>query len=133
MISFFKTKDADFGIDKIAAHFHDTYQRAIPNLVIALAEGVDVVDSSVAGIGGCPYAGGKASGNVPTEDVIYMIKLLGLDTSANPDKIIEAGEYAAQIVCKDNLARVNKDDFKFENFSKNRKILEDALLSLKRS
>jgi|LauGreDrversion4_2_1035121.scaffolds.fasta_scaffold1525662_1 hypothetical protein len=49
-----------------------------------------------------------------------MIKLLGLETSANPDPIIEAGEYAAHIVCKDNLARVNKEDFKFENFEKNR-------------
>lgn len=97
-----------------------------------MAEGVDVVDSSVAGIGGCPYAGGKSSGNVPTEDVIYMIKLLGLDTSADPDPIIAAGIYAAHIVGKDNLARVDKDDFKFENFSKNRKILEEALLPLKR-
>ena len=98
-----------------------------------MAEGVDVVDSSVAGIGGCPYAGGKASGNVPTEDVIYMIKLLGLDTSANPDPIIEAGEYAAHIVCKENLARVNKEDFKFENFVENRNLLERALNQLKRS
>ena len=133
MISFFKKQDSEVGVNKIAAHFHDTYQRAIPNLVVALAEGIDVVDSSVAGIGGCPYAGGKASGNVPTEDVIYMIKLLGLDTAANAEPIIEAGEYAAHIVCKDNLARVNKDDFKFENFSNNRKILEEALLPLKRS
>jgi len=116
MISFFKRKEAEVGVDKIAAHFHDTYQRAIPNLVVALAEGVDVVDSSVAGIGGCPYAGGKASGNVPTEDVIYMIKLLGLDTSANPDPIIQAGEYAANIVGKENLARVNKSDFMYVNF-----------------
>ena len=98
-----------------------------------MGEGVNVADSSVAGIGGCPYAGGKASGNVPTEDVIYMLKLLGLDTSADPIKIIEAGNYAAHIVCKDNLARVNKDDFEFENFVKNRKILEEALLPLKRS
>lgn len=65
-------------IDKniLAAHFHNTYNRAIQNLVVALSEGVSVIDSSVAGIGGCPYAKG-ASGNVPTEDVVFLCELLG--------------------------------------------------------
>jgi hydroxymethylglutaryl-CoA lyase len=61
----------------IASHFHNTYNRAIENLVVSLSYGVAVMDSSVAGIGGCPYAKG-ASGNVPTEDVLYMCELLGI-------------------------------------------------------
>ncbi len=80
-----------------------------------MAEGVNIIDSSVAGIGGCPYAGGKFSGNIPTEDVLYMLKLLGLETSAKPDQIIRAGEYAAHILCKQNFSRVNKEDFKIQN------------------
>jgi hydroxymethylglutaryl-CoA lyase len=63
--------------DLLAAHFHNTYDRAIPNLVVALSKGISVVDSSVAGIGGCPYAKG-ASGNVATEDVLYLLELLGI-------------------------------------------------------
>ena len=70
----------------LAAHFHNTYNRAIPNLVIALSEGVSVVDSSVAGIGGCPYAKG-ASGNVPTEDVVYLCELLGIDHGVDVRKL----------------------------------------------
>ena len=62
----------------MAAHFHNTYDRAIPNLVVALSKGISVVDSSVAGIGGCPYAQG-ASGNVATEDVLYLCELLNIE------------------------------------------------------
>ena len=65
-------------VDKLAAHFHNTYDRAIPNLIVALSQGVSVADASVAGIGGCPYAKG-ASGNVATEDVVYLCELLGID------------------------------------------------------
>jgi hydroxymethylglutaryl-CoA lyase len=68
----------DIPIACVAAHFHNTYDRAIENLVVALAKGVSVIDSSVAGIGGCPYAKG-ASGNVATEDVVYMLDLLGVE------------------------------------------------------
>lgn len=64
--------------ETLAAHFHNTFDRAIPNLVVALSQGISVVDSSVAGIGGCPYAKG-ASGNVATEDVIYLCELLGVE------------------------------------------------------
>lgn len=58
--------------DKLAVHFHDTYGQALANIYAALGEGVNIVDSSVAGLGGCPYAVG-ASGNVSTEDVVYML------------------------------------------------------------
>ena len=62
----------------LASHFHNTYDRAIQNLVVSLSHGVTVMDSSVAGIGGCPYAKG-ASGNVATEDVLFMCELLGIE------------------------------------------------------
>jgi hydroxymethylglutaryl-CoA lyase len=62
----------------LAAHFHNTYDRAVPNLVVAFSQGISVVDSSVAGIGGCPYAQG-ASGNVATEEVLYLCELLGIE------------------------------------------------------
>lgn len=76
--------------DKLAAHFHNTYDRAIPNLIVALSEGISVVDSSVAGIGGCPYAKG-ASGNVPTEDVLYLCELLGVEHGVDLEKLMQVG------------------------------------------
>ena len=60
------------GSDKLAVHFHDTYGMAIANILVAIEEGITVVDSSVAGLGGCPYAKG-ASGNVATEEVVYLM------------------------------------------------------------
>ncbi len=76
----------------LAAHFHDTYGQALPNLLAVLEEGLAVIDSSVAGLGGCPYAKG-ASGNVATEDVIYMLHGMGIDTGIDLDKLIDAGNY----------------------------------------
>ena len=76
----------------IAAHFHDTYKRAIQNLVIALSEGITIMDSSVGGLGGCPYAKG-ATGNVATEDVLFMCELLGIKHGLNFAKIIETGAW----------------------------------------
>lgn len=76
----------------LAAHFHNTYNRAIENLVVALGNGISVVDTSVAGIGGCPYAKG-ASGNVATEDVIYMLELLGIEHGVDIPKLVDAGDY----------------------------------------
>ena len=78
--------------DVLAAHFHNTYDRAIPNLIMAFSRGVAVADSSVAGIGGCPYAKG-ASGNVATEDVLYLCDLLGIEHGVDLKKIIEIGDY----------------------------------------
>jgi isopropylmalate/homocitrate/citramalate synthase len=76
----------------LAAHFHNTYDRAIENLVIALYHGITVMDSSVAGIGGCPYAKG-ASGNVATEDVIYLLDLLGIEHGVDLSKLIKVGDF----------------------------------------
>uniref|UniRef100_M4BUD2 hydroxymethylglutaryl-CoA lyase n=1 Tax=Hyaloperonospora arabidopsidis (strain Emoy2) TaxID=559515 RepID=M4BUD2_HYAAE len=72
-------------VEQLAVHFHDTYGQALSNVLIALQEGISVVDSSVAGLGGCPYASG-ASGNVATEDVLYMVHGLGIETGVDLNK-----------------------------------------------
>jgi len=79
-------------VERLAAHFHDTYGQALANLFAVLQQGVAVIDSSVAGLGGCPYAKG-ASGNVATEDVVYMLDGLGIETGVNLDGVAVAGRY----------------------------------------
>jgi isopropylmalate/homocitrate/citramalate synthase len=76
----------------LAGHFHDTWGMAVANVYAALEFGVSVFDSSVAGLGGCPYAKG-ASGNVATEDVVYLLNGLGIQTGIDLDKVVEAGEF----------------------------------------
>lgn len=83
--------------EKLAAHFHNTYERAIEDIVIALSQGITVIDSSVAGIGGCPYARG-ASGNVATEDVVYMLELLGIQHGIDLPRLIEVGEFISKSI-----------------------------------
>ncbi|HEY1720787.1 MAG TPA: hydroxymethylglutaryl-CoA lyase [Magnetospirillaceae bacterium] len=77
---------------RLAVHFHDTYGQALANILACLEDGVRIVDSSVAGLGGCPYAKG-ASGNVGTEDVVYMLRGLGMETGVDLDKLVEAGMF----------------------------------------
>jgi len=77
--------------DKLAVHFHDTYGQALANILIALQQGISVIDSSVAGLGGCPYAKG-AAGNVATEDVIYMLNGMGIETGVNLAALVTAGQ-----------------------------------------
>lgn len=81
---------ASVGMERCAVHFHDTYGQALANIYACLEAGVRVIDSSVAGLGGCPYAKG-ASGNVATEDVVYMLNGLGLDTGIDLDRLAAAG------------------------------------------
>ena len=95
--------------EALAAHFHNTYDRAVPNLVVALSQDISVVDSSVAGIGGCPYAKG-ASGNVATEDVIYLCELLGVEHGVDLKKLIEVGDYISKELSRENLASVKVSD-----------------------
>ena len=83
---------AAISMDKVAVHFHDTYGQALANIHAVLQQGVSVVDSSVAGLGGCPYAKG-ASGNVATEDVLYMLNGLGLDTGVDMTGLLLASAY----------------------------------------
>lgn len=91
--------------EHLAVHMHDTYGQALANILIALQMGISVVDSSVAGLGGCPYAKG-ASGNVATEDVVYMLNGLGIDTGVDLDKLIAAGDYICRQLKRDNGSKV---------------------------
>lgn len=92
-------------LDKIAVHFHDTYGQALTNIFQALSLGVSTVDSSVSGLGGCPYAKG-ASGNVATEDVIYLLNGLNIEHNINLEKLVEAGDYINQFLKRENNSKV---------------------------
>jgi len=87
-------------VENLAVHFHDTYGQALANIMIALQEGISVVDSSVAGLGGCPYADG-ASGNVASEDVIYMLHGLGIKTNVDLLKLAQVGEFISKKLGKE--------------------------------
>ncbi|EXJ09622.1 hydroxymethylglutaryl-CoA lyase [Nitrincola nitratireducens] len=92
-------------IDKLAAHFHDTYGQAVANLYAVLEEGIQVIDASVAGLGGCPYAKG-ASGNVATEDVLYLLEGLGIETGIDLQKLINTGFWITQQLKRNNGSKV---------------------------
>nr|WP_295826830.1 hydroxymethylglutaryl-CoA lyase [uncultured Azospirillum sp.] len=92
-------------VEKIAVHFHDTYGQALANILAALQMGVAVVDSSVAGLGGCPYAKG-ASGNVASEDVLYMLNGLGIETGVDLDKLIAAGAFISDAIGRPTASKV---------------------------
>ncbi len=79
-------------IERLAVHFHDTYGQALTNVVAALELGITIMDASVAGLGGCPYAAG-ATGNVATEDVLYLLEGLGIETGVDLNLLIEAGRF----------------------------------------
>ncbi len=86
-----------FGIDQISGHFHDTYGQALSNTLAALEMGVWNYQSSIAGLGGCPYAKG-ATGNVATEDVVYMLHGMGIETGIDLDKLVDAGIYISDFL-----------------------------------
>lgn len=95
----------DIPMTKLAAHFHDTYGQALANLYAVLEEGIGVIDSAVAGLGGCPYAKG-ATGNVATEDVIYLLNGLGIDSGVDLDNLAETGVWITQTIGKPNRSKV---------------------------
>ena len=95
----------DIPVEKLAVHMHDTYGQALANIYAALECGVSVVDSSVAGLGGCPYAAG-ASGNVATEDVIYLLNGLGIEHGVDLEKLIAAGNSICESLGKTNGSKV---------------------------
>ena len=94
-----------FGVDAVCGHFHDTYGQAVANTLAALELGVWNFQSSVAGLGGCPYAKG-ATGNVATEDVVYMLHGMGLDIGIDLDKLIDAGQYISDFLGRKSGSRV---------------------------
>ena len=92
-------------LSQLAGHFHDTYGQALANVYASLLEGIRVFDSSVAGLGGCPYAKG-ATGNVATEDVVYLMQGLGIDTGIDLQRLIAAGQRISDVLGRANGSRV---------------------------
>lgn len=98
---------ADIPIDAQAVHFHDTYGMAIANITACLDMGVSVADSAVAGLGGCPYAKG-ATGNVATEDLVYLCQGLGIETGVDMEKLVATGQFISQALGREPVSRVNR-------------------------
>ncbi len=97
---------AHIPIEKLAVHFHDTYGQALTNIYAALQSGIAVVDSAIAGLGGCPYAKG-ASGNVATEDVVYLLNGLGIKHNINFNKLLQAGWFICDKLDKTPISKVS--------------------------
>ncbi|AVL70055.1 MULTISPECIES: hydroxymethylglutaryl-CoA lyase [Oligella] len=93
--------------EKIAGHFHDTYGQALANIVASLQAGISIYHSSVAGLGGCPYAKG-ATGNVATEDVLYMLHGMGIETGMDLDKTVQIGQWISDQIGRQNASRVGR-------------------------
>jgi len=94
----------EFPIDQLAGHFHDTYGQALANIYAAMEVGVAIFHSSVAGLGGCPYAKG-ATGNVATEDVLYLMQGLGIETGVDLDQVVDAGLFISQQLGRKSISR----------------------------
>lgn len=94
-------------VERLAAHFHDTYGQALANLYAVMEEGIAVIDSSVAGLGGCPYAKG-ASGNVATEDVVYLLQGMGIDTGVDLARLAATGDWISRKLGRPNGSRVGQ-------------------------
>jgi len=96
---------AEIPIEQLAVHLHDTYGQALANIYAALEMGISVVDSAIAGLGGCPYAKG-ASGNVATEDLVYMLNGLGIEHGVDLEELLEAGSYITTKLARDTGSKV---------------------------
>jgi hydroxymethylglutaryl-CoA lyase len=96
---------AQIPIEHLALHFHDTYGRALANILACIELGVSVIDSAVAGLGGCPYAEG-ASGNVATEDVVYMLRGMDVETGVDLDALAEAGRTISPLLDREPASKV---------------------------
>ncbi|MBK7742890.1 MAG: hydroxymethylglutaryl-CoA lyase [Betaproteobacteria bacterium] len=96
---------AVFPLDEVSGHFHDTYGQALANIYACLELGIATFDTSAAGLGGCPYAQG-ATGNVATEDVVYLLQGLGIDTGVDLDRLRAAGEFVSTALGRPSASRV---------------------------
>jgi hydroxymethylglutaryl-CoA lyase len=93
-----------FPLERLAGHFHDTYGQALANIYAALSSGVAIFHASVAGLGGCPYAKG-ATGNVATEDVLYLLDGLGISTGVDLNAVVDAGQFISQQLGRPSASR----------------------------
>lgn len=98
---------AAISVDQLAVHFHDTYGQALANIFVSLEENVRTIDTSIAGLGGCPYAAG-ASGNVATEDVVYMLNGMGIRTGVDLYLLADAARYILDALGKESNSKCGK-------------------------
>ncbi len=96
-----------FPRERLSGHFHDTYGQAVANIYASLQEGIEIFHASVAGLGGCPYAKG-ATGNVGTEDVIFLLNGLGIETGVDLDQLVEIGDFISRAIGKPSASRVGR-------------------------
>ena len=96
-----------FPREQLSGHFHDTYGQALANIYAALLEGIEIFHASVAGLGGCPYAKG-ATGNVATEDVLYLMNGLGIETGIDLDAVVAIGDFISKSIGRTNASRVGR-------------------------
>jgi hydroxymethylglutaryl-CoA lyase len=94
-------------VAQLAGHYHDTYGQALANIYASLELGIATFDSSVAGLGGCPYAAG-ASGNVATEDVVYMLDGLGIQTGIDLDRVVTIGQWICGVLGKEPATKAGR-------------------------
>ncbi|QEZ45348.1 hydroxymethylglutaryl-CoA lyase [Cupriavidus oxalaticus] len=102
-----RAASAEFAIDRLSGHFHDTYGQALSNILASLEVGIAIFHASVAGLGGCPYAKG-ATGNVATEDVLYMLHGMGIHTGIDLEAVVRTGDYISQAIGRANSSRVGR-------------------------
>jgi hydroxymethylglutaryl-CoA lyase len=96
-----------YPLAEVSGHFHDTYGQALANILACLEIGVHIFDTSIAGLGGCPYAKG-ATGNVATEDVLFMLRGMGIETGIDMDKLVDAGAYISGVLGRPPVSRAGK-------------------------
>jgi hydroxymethylglutaryl-CoA lyase len=96
-----------FPREQLSGHFHDTYGQALANIYASLLEGIEIFHASVAGLGGCPYAKG-ATGNVATEDVLYLMNGLGIETGVDLEQVVVAGEFISKAIGRANASRAGR-------------------------
>jgi hydroxymethylglutaryl-CoA lyase len=129
----------EFDFDKVALHFHDTRGLALVNVMAGLSSGITIFDASMGGMGGCPYAPG-ASGNLATEDLVYLLDSLGVKTGVNLDKLVECGRLAERLLNKTlpgrylrsrlaERALADKDEISQKHSGDNRTTLADSIRS----
>lgn len=94
----------EFPVERLSGHFHDTYGQALANILASLETGIRIYHASVAGLGGCPYAKG-ATGNVATEDVLYLMNGLGIETGIDLDAVVDAGQFISQHLGRPSASR----------------------------
>jgi hydroxymethylglutaryl-CoA lyase len=96
-----------YPLGEVSGHFHDTYGQALANILACLELGIHTFDASSAGLGGCPYAKG-ATGNVATEDVVFMLHGMGIDTGIDLDKLVDAGAFISDVLGRAPVSRAGK-------------------------